>query len=209
MTVRVNLLPLEYRLRAKRPQRLKLWVALSAVMVVAQVMAATFLRMRSRETRAIQEQVRRMHDHQNELIKELAQLTVRKRDLAKQIALNERLRRKHLWSQVLSTLTGRLPDHVVLTSLASDPPRDLHTAAEVPVAAGPIRSYEPGQKRGARAGAAGGLLIDGIAADHASVAAFIGALSGDGLLGTCELKSTNRQPFLNDYAVAFTVSVQW
>ncbi len=209
MTSRVNLLPVAYQQRTRRARQFKMWVAMSVALGVGQVMSAMFLRLQASETRNIHRKMADMRDDQRTAIKTLAALTAQKRALARQRALAAQLRRKHRWSQTFAVLTGHLPPTVLLTRLASDPPRDqsarARTAAPWPRARQPRQQTDPD----AREGLAKGFLIEGIAIDHDSVAAFLGALDERSGLGTCELKSTSLQPFMNGHAVAFEIHTRW
>ncbi len=209
MTVQVNLLPIEYRLRATRPRRLRLWIALAVAVVVAEGISSVGLRLTARDTREAAWQTARMQEAQGALVKELASLSATKRDLARQVALAEQLRRKHRWSRTLGVLSAQVPDGVMLTSLTTDPPRASESGKDFSVAGGlPRRPRRDGEKN-PNTETALGLILEGVAMDHTSMAALLSALNRQPEFGTCELKSANRQAFLDDHAIAFTVCTRW
>jgi Tfp pilus assembly protein PilN len=209
MTVQVNLLPAKYRLKARRPRRLKLWLSLAGGMIALHVVSALGLRWMAEDTRKALHQAAQMQETRRALAKELASVSVEKRDLARQIALAIQLRRKHLWSEAFVELAAGMPDSVVLTGLTTDPPRDADSGKTPAPPKAAARLPRPASERDADGATARGLVIEGMAADHASVGAFLGTLTHRSRLGACELRSANRQPFLDDEAVAFTVCTKW
>lgn len=209
MTVQVNLLPAEYVLRSRRPRRLRLWAVLGAALVVALLMSGMVLRLKASSTRSALQQIAQMQAEQQALIKELAAVSAKRQALLKQVALSDRLRQKHRWSQVIAALTSRLPDNVVLTRLESDPPRDLPAAKKMNVGANLVQPLKASAEPPSTGGTAHGLLIEGVAANHELIADLLGALDDRSRFGTCELKSTSRQQFMDDYAVAFKIVTHW
>jgi len=208
MTVQVDLLPVEYKLKAKRPRRFKVWIALSMAVAVAQGMSSMFLRLQADEARRALQEAKEMQDEERTLIEDLASLTAQERAVARQVALNEGLRRKHRWSRALAELSAQLPDKVILTRLASNPPRNVELGGRNETERR-VRQLRAGGSPDGQAGTARGFFIDGIATDHESVAGFLGALDDHAGFGLCELKSTSRQPFMDDYAVAFMIHTRW
>ncbi len=209
MTVRVNLLPIEHQRRAKRPRRMKRWVALAVGLLVGEALSAIYLTTRASETREMLGQIERLRQSQDELRKEMAALSVQKNDLTLRVALNEQLRRKHLWSRTLTTLTSHLPEHVVLVRLSSEPSRDTETVVES-IAPAALKGLSVTRRPSAPSGStAMGLTIDGIATDHSSVAFFLDTLDHHPELGSGDLKSTSRQPFMDDHGVAFSIVTRW
>ena len=209
MTLQANLLPVEYQSRARRFRRLKLWIAASVAMVPALVLSSMFLRLRAAETSSYLERTAQLCAEERSVKKQLASLNGKREELDRKVTLAECLRRKHHWSELLAALAQKLPDRVVLTKLTSDPPKDSHVSGERP------RVKAGGQSGGKRKdspggeGAARGFLIDGIAADPESLAAFLRALDDTERLGRCELRSSSRQRFMSDYAVGFTIYTRW
>ena len=209
MTVQVDLLPVEYKLKAKRPRRFKVWVALSMAVAVAQGMSSMFLRLQADEARRALQETKEMQDEKRTLIEDLASLTAQERAVARQVALNEGLRRKHRWSRAFAELSAQLPDKVLLTKLASNPPRNVDLGGGRNETERRVRQLRGAANPDGQAGTARGLFIDGIATDHESVAGLLGALDDHAGFGVCELKSTSRQPFMDDYAVAFMIHTRW
>ena len=209
MTVQVNLLPTEYRSRARRFRRLKLWIAASVAMAPALILSSMFLRLRATETLSFLDRTAQLCVEERAVIKQLESLEAEREGLARNVALAERLRRKHRWSEALEALARKLPDRVVLTRLASDPPRDSYVSGERPGAK--ARERLAGKKGDSedRDGAARGFLIDGIAANHESLAVLLGALDDNDRFGRCELRSSSRQRFMDDFAVGFTIYTRW
>ncbi len=209
MTVQVDLLPSEYKLKTKRPRRFKVWIALSMAVAVAQGLSSVFFRLQADEARRAVQDAEEMRDEEQRLIKDLASLAEQERALARQVALNEGLRRKHRWSEAFAELSAHLPDRVMLTRLASNPPRNVELGGDRNETEKRLRQLRGAAKPDGQAGTARGFFIDGIAADHESVAGFLGALDDHAGFGLCELKSTSRRPFMDDYAVAFVIHTRW
>ena len=204
MTLQVNLLPAEYQQRTQRARRFRMWIALSIAMGVAQVMSGMYLRFRADETRNTLGSIAEMQEDQRKVTKQLASLTAQKRVLTRRVALAAQLRRKHRWSHVFATLADQLPDRAVLTRLASDPTRDDGMRSRITP-----RLTKKSKGSGPGGSVAKGLFIDGLATDHDTVAEFLGRLDDRSGLGTCELRSTSRQPFMNGHAVAFKIYTGW
>ncbi len=209
MTLQVNLLPAEYRRRTRRARRLKVWIALSVAMLVAQLMSAMFLRLKSDETYRARKEIAELQARQRSLTKELASLAAQQRARSRRTALIAKLRRKHQWSWALKALTDEMPSNAVLTRLSSDPPRDAGLGARLPQLSKRSGSRNAPATDGGKDGTATGILIEGISTNQESVMGFLGALHDDSKLGACELKSTTRQPFLDGHGVAFTIQTRW
>ncbi|MBN1347647.1 MAG: PilN domain-containing protein [Phycisphaerae bacterium] len=209
--LQVNLLPAKYKRRAKRSRRIKLWLTLSVVVLCAEVLSALFLMPRAEQTREALDHAAWMQEKQPTLIKEHAALQAEKLEVARQLALSEQLRRKHRWSQVFSGLMRQLPEKILLTGLKSDPPRDQTIAAKTAAGAGltPWGKREAAETTPDKSSTASGLVITGLAVDYEAVAALLGGLSDRSGLGTCELESTARQPFMNGEAVTFSIRMRW
>jgi Tfp pilus assembly protein PilN len=209
MTLQVNLLPVEHQLRAKRAARLKIWVALSTALIAAQVMSSMFLGLKAKQTRTALKAVAKMQAEEPALHSQQVVLTQEKCALKKQIALAERLRLKHRWSDTFAEVTAALPDTIMLTELASVSARQGDRGVRTGKTKSDVR--RPGSRDAAadQRSAAQGLVIGGIARDHESVAHFLGVLDDRAQAGTCELETTSRQPFMDDHAVAFTIRTSW
>ncbi len=206
MTVRVNLLPAAYQIRARRPARLKLWLLVSAGVLVGQLLVAMVLRLKTDDVRRTQQQTEQLQQYRDQLTKQLADHRAEYEVIEKQVALSKALRRKHRWSRTISMLSGHLPEKVLLTRLESDPPRYQGRSASMLDAHSLVR-----KKKGSsgEAAVARGLMIEGVAVDHESVAVLLGRLDEQPEFGSCDLKSTSRQPFLEDFAVVFSIAITW
>lgn len=209
MTVQVNLLPRDYQLRAKRPARFRLWLMIAAAVAVAQVMSATFLTVKAKATRRAVRAASELEQREGDLVRELTALNEKEDALARKLALTQRLQRKHRWSRALSLLGAHMPNKVLLTRLETNPPRDLTAGANPPAGGGARKMIRRGLEPKTEAATARGLRINGIAADHDSVARFLGALGDQALFGEAELKASERQQFLEDFAIAFTIETTW
>lgn len=210
MSVRVNLLPDAYQIRARRPERFKLWLLVAAGVVTGQVLVAAVLRAKTDDVRRTQQQTEQLQQYRDQLVKDLADHSAEYQIIEKQVALSLGLRRKHRWSRTISLLSEHLPEKALLTKLESNPPRyagggsgrsalDMHSL---------VRKGKD-QTKQKDANIARGMLLAGIAADHESVAVLLGKLDERPEFGTCELKSTSRQPFHEDFAVVFSIAITW
>jgi len=208
MSVRVNLLPVEYRWRARRGRRLRMWLALCVAAVVTQVTLAATVHGLAAETRDRISRIADMRSKEQAMIRQLATLKADHQAVRRRMILAEQLRRKHQWSRALCDLVDAVPETAILTRLHTIPPRaEAPKQRQTP----PERFALVGdrQQKPPRQNVARGLLIDGLATDHDSVAGLLKRLNGTRRLGMCELLSTHQQPFMDGHAFALSIRSEW
>jgi Tfp pilus assembly protein PilN len=208
MTVQVNLLPPEYHWRARRGRRLRMWLTLCAAAVVGQAVLAAAVHYLAGETELRIAQVVDMRNDEQALIKQLAALRAEHQATRRRVILAEQLQSKHRWSRTLGDLVEAVPQTAMLTRLQTIPPR---AEAPKPRKKQPERLTVLGERPQKPPGesVARGFMIDGLAADHESVAGLLRRLNETRRLGTCELLSTRQQPFRNGHAVALSIRSEW
>ncbi|HUW81569.1 MAG TPA: hypothetical protein VMZ31_02085 [Phycisphaerae bacterium] len=208
MTVQVNLLPPEYHWRARRGRRLGMWLTLCVAAVVSQAVLGAAVHYLAGETRVRMVQIVDMRSEEQALIKQFAALKAGHRAVRRRMILAEQLRRKHRWSRALCDLVDAVPQTAMLTCVHTIPPR-----AEAPKQRQkhPERFALPGDRQQKPPGesVARGLVIDGLATDHESVASLLKRLNDTRRLGLCELLSTHQQPFRDGHAVALSIRSEW
>jgi len=208
MTVQVNLLPPEYHWRARRGRRLRMWLTLCVAAVVSQAVLAAAVHYFAVETRLRMSQIVEMRSEEQALIKQLAAVKADHQAVRRRVVLAEQLRRKHRWSRALSELVEAVPETAMLTRVHTIPPR-----AEAPKQrkTHPERSALPSNRRQKPPDerVARGLVIDGLATDHESVASLLKRLNDTRRLGIFELLSTQQQPFKDGHAVALSIRSEW
>jgi Tfp pilus assembly protein PilN len=209
MTIQVNLLPMEYRLRAKRARRFRRWVALSIAVMGIECLLGMSLRLQASRTRDSRQQLTQLQEDQRRLAKSFATLASERRALDRQIALAEQLSRKHRWSRAFEVITTHLPAYVVLDKLTTDPPEDASSVAAPRTSAGLGGQIKGKPQAAAEPNTAKGLILEGVARDHEAVASLMGALDDQMNFGTCELKSSSRRVFMGAEAVSFTIHTRW
>jgi len=183
-----------------------MWVTVGVVVIALQVPAVLTLRQLGRQSRELQRGLAAAEQQRASIQARSAKLAVEHAEVQRQIALAERLSRKHRWSELFAALSECVPETAVLTRLETDPP----TASVVSGPIVPVRG--PGvtaEDEGKQASVARGLVISGVAVDHDSVARFLKNLNNRGQVGQCTLESALRQPFLNGEGVWFTIRTQW
>ena len=208
MTVQVNLLPSEHHWRARRGRRLRMWLTLCAAATVSQAVVAVAVHYLAGDTRDRLSEIVDMRGKEQALIKQLAALEADHQAIQRRAVLAEQLRRKHQWSRTLGDLVEAVPETAMLTRVQTIPPR-----AEAPK---PRRAQPAGlallggrPEKSSGENVARGLLIDGLATDHESVAGLLKGLNDTRRLGVCELLSTHQQPFRDGHAVALSIRSEW
>ena len=208
MTVQVTLLPPEYHWRARRGRRLRMWLTLCVAAVLSQAVLAVAVHYSAGETRVRISQIVEMRSEEQALIKQLAVLKADHQAVRRRVVLAEQLRRKHRWSRALCDLVEAVPETAMLTRVHTVPPRaeapkQRKTQPERLAVLGDRQQKSPDES------VARGLVIDGVATDHESVAGLLKRLNDTRRLGTCELLSTHQQPFRDGHAVALSIRSEW
>ena len=209
MTVLVDFVPAEYIRRRSRVKRLRAWILLSLVVLLLQFGLGQYLSLRAPSTRQMLGSIARERQQQRDLTKKIARKLAEERKVSRQLGLAQRLKRKHLWSETLHELAGSLPAYAVLTRVDTSPPRARVLGQRKPPALiAPHRAGDGGQREEMET-AATGLSIEGIAKNHEAVAALLRALEKCSRVGTSQLKSTLRQPFMDQHGIHFSIQTRW
>jgi Tfp pilus assembly protein PilN len=183
-----------------------MWVTVGVVVVALQAPAVLMLRQLGRQSRELQQGLAAAEQQRASIQARSTKLALEHAEVQRQIALAERLCRKHRWSELFAALSECVPETAILTRLETDPPTASATGAPIVHVRGPGAKAEDDRKA---ANVASGLVISGVAVDHDSVATFLRNLNNLGQVGQCTLESTLRQPFLNGEGVSFTIRTQW
>lgn len=207
MMIQANILPLEYRRRTRQQRRFRLWLMSAVTVGILHLVFGTVVGYMARHTRHARSEIAHLQAQQQIHSKELALLTVEEKTLAGRLQLSESLRRKHRWSEILSSLVDRLPENVVLTKLETDPPRSEPLGTRTGTSK--KKPNAPSIAKGQPNPSAKGLTIQGVALDHESIATFLRAVNADSSIGYCQLQSTARQAFRSGQGVAFTAYIGW
>jgi Tfp pilus assembly protein PilN len=208
--VQVNLLPKAYQVRCRRAGRIRRWLLFCGTLVMAETLSAHFLHLLAAQVREDRAHLAAVEKESQELATQQARLIARQRDLSSRLLLIDRLARKHYWSRVLTTVSGRLPETVVLTGLQTEPPKGQVVAPPANAARLAESALKPGGKpEPRRQGVATGFLLTGIATDHESVAELMKGLNQERQFGQCQLEATNRQPYMSGEGVTFTIRMRW
>lgn len=203
--VSVNLLPAAYKLRCRRHERLRRWIAIGVIAVSVEVVLALMVRQMGGRTRELQRGLADAEQQRNTVNQRLDELTAREVELDRQLRLADQLNRKHRWSELLSAVSMSLPNNVVLARCESNPAKSAGGRAQAVQVVRPAEGASAAESQDV----AGGLVIGGVATDHDAVAAFLRNLNAGGGVGRCSLESTMRQPYLNGEGVFFTIRTQW
>lgn len=206
-TVRINLLPVAYELRYRRSLRLKRWVAVGVAVIALQIPAFIGLRGLGSHARELQRGLAAAKQQRDAVNVRLAAIALQQAEVDRQIQLAERLANKHHWSDLFASVAASLPDKAVLTRIETDPPKAGQSSTGVLLVRAPAGANATGAASESQL--AGGLLIQGIALDHDTVASFLKDLNASGAVGQCSLETSQRQPFLSGEAVFFTVRTKW
>ncbi len=214
MSPRVNLLPAAYQRRSRRSRRLRVWLAAGSGLLAVELLVGAALTEIGTRSRDLNHQLMEIAGQRENLGVKLVELTAQEQEAARQLELAEQLSRKHRWSELLGGLAAAMPGGVVLTRVATEP-KDAPAPQAAPGNAAKSNLHKMLQPAGAATakapddGRARGLTLSGMAVDHQSVAEFLRQLNADGRLGSWDVESTVRQPYLGGEGVLFTLKARW
>jgi Tfp pilus assembly protein PilN len=213
MTPRVNLLPTAYRQSKRQNRRCRRGALFIGLLLIGELAAGLYVHRQASETRAHLAAAEAAHFAAREMKAQLIQPRQKLQVLEQQVELAERLRTTHHWSRLLAMLGETLPERVVLTSLATDPPRWAKAVhKKKPDQKTRIRSTLPGQNRNEPAplkSALNGVRVRGYAADYRDLSELTAILNGSGAFHMVDLKEARRGQYLGREVVQFEVDCRW
>ena len=206
MSVAINLLPADYRRTRRHARRFRASVIVGAVLLTAEVVTGVSLHLRARQTRELLDAADAARSTGTLVKKELVAPQAEADRIEREVSLAQRLRTKHRWSRLLAALAKATPERVTITSVATDPPQwDPGFKTPVLVAsAGNGTSTEPQARK-----ILDGIVIQGHAADHQDLAAFLNGLHASRLFASIDLKQAKREKYLEQDAVGFELQCHW
>jgi Tfp pilus assembly protein PilN len=208
MTVRVNLLPEDYRQARRRDRRFRWGVLAGLVLLGAEVAAAGLFYLRAEETREMLARTGAARMATQELRGELDAPKREAERLAQQVAVAERLRSKHHWSRLLNLLAELTPDKVVITAVSTDPPQWSPA----------LRGRAADARHGGQSGRGAatpvprlieGLTVNGVAVDHGDLSKFMAALHQSQSFADVDLRQARRERYLDREAILFELQCRW
>ena len=205
MTVKVDLLPQSYRKARRRRTRCRLGVAVGVTLLIAELCVGIVLHARTAKTRGLLAQARNAHEAAESMRHKLAAPAQEAALLRQQVTLATRLRATHRWSRLLGLLGNATPEKVVLTGVATSPPRWIPQRGKSSEKSAGRRSRKSPEAKPM----VDGIVIRGCAADHDDLSKFMAALQESGAFASIDLKDARRDQFLTQDAIVFDLRCQW
>lgn len=207
MTVQVNLLPESYR-KARRHEKwfrrgVAVWVAIMAI----ELCGGLVLYLRAGEKRDLLAATNEARGEIESLKQELVATTHQATMIQRNIILAERLRACHRWSRLLALLAQSAPEGVVLSAIATNPPKWTRTkprAELVKKTKGKSGQPEPAAKPPIK-----GAVLSGYAVDHEGLSQFLSALHAAELFDAVDLQRMRRDQLQGQEAIAFELQGSW
>ncbi len=207
MTPRINLLPSSYRHARRQDRRFRVGMIVCTALLLSEIAAGLVLHAGAEDTRELLTAARRAEDNAQALKKDLESPAQQAEQLGRHLQLAERLRSKHRWSRLLATMTRAVPERVVLSSIMTEPAQWSTSLQAGPVAlsAGAATAVNVLDNRRL----IDALVVQGRAADHGDLAAFISGVHATRMFATIELKQARREKFMDKEAITFELSCRW
>ena len=213
MTPKINLLPASYLQAKRQHRRCRRGALVISLLLLGELAVGLYVHRQASETRshlAAAEAARfAAQEMKTQLVEPRRQLNA----LEQQVELAERLRMTHHWSRLLALLGDTLPERVVLTRLATDPPRwQKAVYKEKPDPQTRLRKKAFGQDKDEPPplkSALNGLHLLGYAADSRDLSALTATLNGSGAFNRVDLKEARRGQYLGRDVIQFEVNCRW
>lgn len=205
MSVRLNLLPAEYRRTRLRRRRFRTMLTVATLLLVAEIGIGLFYHVQAQQARRIVTETRALRAEIDRLNAELARPVRQAAQLRQEVNLARGLRTTHPWSRLLALIAEQAPERMVLTHLATTPGRWTPALQPRTVRAGPDRNGE--EPEGPRL--LDGVTIRGYAADHHDLSTFMIRLQDADAFRTIDLKDVRRERHLERDAVLFELQCRW
>jgi len=212
MKVQVNLLPESYLRVRLRHRRFKQGLVLGVVLLAVEIAGGMALHAHARRTQNVLTEIEGMRRREQRLRKELNEPLQESERLDQEILLAEQLRSKHYWSRLLSTLSATTPPRVLLTNVATDPPRwskSLHRSAPSASRDTEKNKALPEEEPERTPLFLRGMTLRGFAADHEAMAEFVTRVHESKLFRSLDIRETRRETLLGKKGVAFELVCHW
>lgn len=205
MTMNVNLLPGLYVKRRRHHRRFRAAVLVGCVLLAVELGIGIVVHGRAERTRALYAAADMARLNITSTKKELDDPRRESERLGRQVQLAERLRTKHRWSRLLSTLSQITPGRVLITSISTDPPQ--WTAGLL--AASSIVADTTATTKGPQRALIRGVRVTGRAIDHQDLAAFMASIHGTSTFATIDLRQARRERTGDQEAITFELECHW
>lgn len=207
MKVKVNLLPESYRRARRRHVRYRAGVAVGVVVIAVELGFGVALYVRTARTRELLADAKRAQEAAEAVENTLAGPQQEAAQLAAQVRLASELRRSHRWSRLFGVLAKALPENVVLSSLATEPPRWTRGRAMPVRSETAVQGEKPVETQVQPV--IEGLAISGYAVEHGHLAEFVAALQASGAFSAIDVSSAKRDKYLSQEAILFELRCRW
>jgi len=207
LTVQVNLLPESYRKARRHEQWFRRGVVIWGALMAVELCGGLVLYLRAGEKRDLLAAAEQARNATRSLKQELAETTRQATLIQKNIVLAKQLRATHHWSRLLASLAQATPEGVVLSSIATDPPKWSRAKQQTGHA-----KKTKGKRAQAETEAEPpikGTSISGYAADHEGLSQFLSALHASGLFEAVDLQRMRRDQLQGQEAVSFELQGSW
>ena len=211
MTVQVNLLPESYRKARRHEKWFRRGVAIWGALMAVELCGGLVLYLRAGEKRDLLEAADKARNATEALKQELTETTRQATLIRKNIALAKELRATHRWSRLLASLAQATPEGVILSSIATDPPKWSRAKQQARLARKPKGKRAQAEARAEPAGEPPikGTSISGYAADHEGLSQFLSALHASELFEAIDLQRMRRDQLQGQEAVSFELQGSW
>ena len=205
MTVQVNLLPGSYRKRRQHAKWFRRGVSIWVALMVVELCGGLVLYLRAGEKRDLLAAIDQSQNATADLERTLAQTTHQASLLNKNIVLAKQLRATHRWSRLLALLAQAAPDGIVLSSIATDPPKWSRTRQQAKL----VKKNKGKNAEIEAEPPIKGAILSGYAADHEALSRFLSALHASGLFEAVDLQRMSRAQLQRQEAVSFELRGSW
>ena len=206
MTVQVNLLPESYRKARQHEKWFRRGVAVWVTFMAVELCVGLVLHYRTGEKRDLLAAIDQTRNATQSLKEELKEARHQASLIKKNIVLAKQLRATHRWSRLLASLAQAAPDGIVLSSIATDPPKWSRVRQQVGFAK---KTKDKRVETDAEPPPIKGTILSGYAADHEVLSQFLSALHASELFDAVDLQRMRRDQLREQEAVAFALRGSW
>jgi len=211
LTVQVNLLPESYRKARQHEKWFRRGVAIWGALMAVELCGGLALYLRAGEKRDLLAAADKARNATGSLRQELTETTRQATLIRKNITLAKELRATHRWSRLLASLAQAAPQDVVLSSIATDPPKWSRARPQARLARKPKgkRVKANAQAKPEAEPPIKGITLSGYAVDHEGLSQFLSALHASGLFEAIDLQRMRRDQLQGQEAVSFELQGSW
>jgi len=204
----VNLIAESELMARRRRRRVRTWsVALLIVAAVGSLPVAVEFT-RHHQVQSLRGQRQRVQNDIEKSRAELNQTALAIRELRAQAARADALRTKRSWAGLLTTISGRLPQEMWLSSVATDPASPRNSGPYRPTSRKP-NGEEDAEPAVVTLEAPRQLSVEGYALDYRNLYEFMSGLNETEVFKAVTLTRSNDEPVLNTSAVRFQILCRW